>query len=67
MNWCRGTRAYKEKITTSGEIGQTVNSFARYARREGRSGWRGIEGGGGFRGGGSVVGYKNGHGLHLNI
>lgn len=59
MNWCRGTRAYKEKITTSGEIGQTVNSFARYARRrgdqagggsgeEGRGGggqWRGISGG----------------------
>ena len=68
MNWCREARAYKEKITTSSEIGQTVNSFARYARREGRSGWRGIEGGGGgFRGGGSVVGYKNGHGLHLNI
>lgn len=50
MNWCREARAYKEKITTSSEIGQTVNSFARYARREGRSGWRGIEGGGGVQG-----------------
>lgn len=50
MNWCREARAYKEKITTSSEIGQTVNSFARYARREGRSGWRGIEGGGGGSG-----------------
>lgn len=35
MNWYRETRAYKEKITTSSEIGQTVNSFARYARGRG--------------------------------
>ena len=52
MNWCRGTRAYKEKITTSGEIGQTVNSFARYARRRGdqAGGGSGEEGGGQWRG-----------------
>ena len=51
MNWCRETRAYKEKITTSSEIGQAVNSFARYARR------RGDQAGGGSReGGGSVEG-----------
>lgn len=55
MNWCRETRAYKEKITTSSEIGQTVNSFARYARR------RGDQAGGGSgeeegRGGGSEEG-----------
>lgn len=66
MNWCRETRAYKEKITTSSEIGQTVNSFARYARRRGDQAGGGSRGGG-FSGGGSVVGYKNGHGLHLNI
>ena len=51
MNWCRETRAYKEKITTSSEIGQTVNSFARYARRRedqagGGSGEEGSEEGG---------------------
>lgn len=51
MNWCRETRAYKEKITTSSEIGQTVNSFARYARRRGdqdggKSGEGGSEDGG---------------------
>lgn len=58
MNCCRETRAYKEKITTSSEIGQTVNSFARYARRRGdqAGGGSGEEGGGGVRGGGSVVG-----------
>ena len=50
MNWCRETRAYKEKITTSSEIGQTVNSFARYARR------RGDQAGGGSKEGGSVEG-----------
>ena len=66
MNWCRETRAYEEKITTSSEIGQTVNSFARYARRRGDQAGGGSREGG-FSRGGSVVGYKNGHGLHLNI
>lgn len=54
MSWCRETLAFKEKITTSSEIGQAVNSFARYARR------RGDQAGGGSEEGGSVEGISGG-------